>query len=494
VERRPDGSCHLIDLDSQNGTYLNEKKLAAYTPVLLTDGCRIRIVDIELVFRDPAVGLSVAPEDNSTVLGSIDDLSSHQLAGRVARPAEALRAILDVNRALGAGHELNDILGRVLDGLMAVFPRARRGFILTTEPDGSFPVRAVRHRDGTGEPPTLSRTIARKVLTDCEAVLISDATVDPGYKDLPSVSATLRTALCVPLPGHDGPVGMAQFDSRNDRDGFTAADLDLLAALAVPIGVAVENHRLLKVRASWAAAGRIQLALLPRHRPVVPGYTFWECYRPAQEVGGDLYDYIAVEPAGGAADGRWAVTVGDVSGKGIPAALVMAETCPEIRHLVRAGLSAPDVLARVSRRLVENGTEGFVTLVLTEIDPRSHSLTVASAGHMAPLVRRAGGALEEVGGAEAGLPLGAEPNASYRSMSTNLGAGDVAVLYSDGVTDALDRQSRRFGSARLRQALAEAPPGAVAAGEAIMSAVRDHAAGREQFDDITLVCFGRDAG
>jgi serine phosphatase RsbU (regulator of sigma subunit) len=494
VERRPDGSCHVIDLGSQNGTYLNEHKLAAYEPARLADGCRVRIVDTELVFHDPSVGLSVSPEDNSTVLGSIDDLSSHELAGRVARPAEALRATLDVIRALGAAAELNEILGRVLDGLMAVFPRAQRGFILTVEPDGSFPVRAVRHRDGPSDKPTLSRTIAQQVLAGGEALLISDATVDPNFKDLPSVSATLRTALCVPLPGHSGPVGMAQFDSRNDHDGFTKADLDLLAALAVPVGVAVENHRLLKLQASWAAAGRIQLALLPRRRPALAGYTFWECYRPAQEVGGDLYDYIAVEPPGTAADGRWAVTVGDVSGKGMPAALVMAETCPEIRYLVRAGLPLPDVLGRVSRRFVENCTEGFVTLILTEIDPRSHTLTVASAGHMAPLVRRAGGALEEIGGADAGTPLGADPSAVYRSTSTNLGAGDVVVLYSDGVTDALDRQGRRFGLARLKRALTEAPPGAAAAGETIMSAVRDHAAGREQFDDITLVCFGRDSG
>ena len=113
-----------------------------------------------------------------------------------------------------------------------------------------------------------------------------------------SVVSTFRTALCVPLPGHDGrPVGMVQLDRRTGKKGFKAGDLDLLAALAVPVGVAVENHWLLKERASWAAAREIQLSLLPRDRPEVPGYAFWECYLPTLEVGGDLYDYIKVEPA-----------------------------------------------------------------------------------------------------------------------------------------------------------------------------------------------------
>ena len=148
------------------------------------------------------------------MLGSIDDLSSIRLARRLAQPAEAFKAILDVNRALG-GADLNEMFGRVLDGLMAVFPRAERGFILTVEPDGTLPLRAVRRRGGPDETPSLSRTIARQVLEEAKAVLISDATLDSDYKSQQSVASSLRTALVVPLPGSDGkPVGMVQLDSR----------------------------------------------------------------------------------------------------------------------------------------------------------------------------------------------------------------------------------------------------------------------------------------
>jgi serine phosphatase RsbU (regulator of sigma subunit)/pSer/pThr/pTyr-binding forkhead associated (FHA) protein len=498
VERRPDGSCYLVDLDSQNRTYVDDRKLTPFQPVRLQDGSRIKVVDIELIFRDPTVRVRKRHEEHSTVLGSIDDLSSQRLAQRLQHPAEAFKAILDVNRALGSGSDLNEVLGRVLDGLMAVCPRAERGFILTVEPDGTLPLRASRPGTGAGVPPSLSRTIARQVLRRAKAVLISDVTMDPEYKDHPSVAFSLRTALAVPLPGNDGrPVGMAQLDSRGGDDSFTAADLDLLAALAVPIGVAVENHRLLRKQASWAAAGEIQLALLPRDRPEIPGYTFWECYRPALEVGGDLYDYIPIGSA--AADeprpGRWAVTVGDVAGKGMPAALMMAGIRPEIRHLVRAAVAPQEVLTRVNRHVFDSAVDArFITLVLAEIDPGSHRLTVANAGHPAPLIRRSAGAIEAVGEGESGLPLGVSPSGAYRATTVALEAGDVVVFYSDGGPDALDRQGERFGDDRFQRALAEAPPGAAAVGEAILAALRDFAAGRSQFDDITLVCFGPDAG
>jgi phosphoserine phosphatase RsbU/P len=496
VERRSDGSCHLVDLDSQNYSYVDDKKLMPFQPVRLRDGCRIKIFEHQLIFRDPTVGLRKDEEERSTVLGSIEDLSSIRLARRLAQPVEAFKAILDVNRALG-GTDLNEMFGRVLNGLMAVFPRAERGFILTVESDGTLPLRAVRRGDGSGETPSLSRTIARQVLEEGKAVLISDATLDSDYKSQQSVASTLRTALVVPLPGNDGkPVGMVQLDSRTDTERFTASELDLLAALAVPMGVAVENQTLLKKRASWAAAGQIQRALLPKARPDITGYSFWECYRPMEEVGGDLYDYIPVgSSATEAGESKgWAVVLGDVAGHGMPAALMMAGICPEVRHLVRAGVTPNEVLTRANYRVCNAEFDcRFVTLVLTELDPRSHRLTVANAGHPFPLVRRSGSTIEEVGRAESGTPLGIDGGRACRSVTVSLEPGDVVVLYSDGVTDARNRRDESFGEDRLRETLAQAPQSVAAVGEAILAAVREHSARRSQFDDITIVCFGRDA-
>ena len=96
------------------------------------------------------------------------------------------------------------------------------------------------------------------------------------------------------------------------------------------MAVAVENERLIRESHHWSAARHMQRALLPRHRPEIPGYAFWECYRPALEVGGDFYDYIRVPPKEQGGDSRWVVCLGDVSGKGMPAALMWAAVCPEI--------------------------------------------------------------------------------------------------------------------------------------------------------------------
>ena len=411
-----------------------------------------------------------------------------------------LQAVLEVNRALGGGGDLDEVTGRALDGLIAAFPRAECGFIVTAEPDGTLSIRAIRNRHGSVRPPTLSRTVLRLVLQEGTAVRVADMAVDERFMDSPSlVDAGVHSAPSVPLSDHDGrPIGLIQLDSRAHVGGFEAEDLELLAALAVPVGVAVENHRLLKERASWAAARHIQTALLPRRRPGAPGYAFWDYYRPAELVGGDLYDYISVEPGGGSAEAdrtRWAVAVGDVAGKGMPAALLMASICPEVRHLARAGVDPHEVLARVNRHVYDAVVEGmFVTLALAELDTRGHRMRVFNAGHMDPLVRRAGGRVEAVGRVGSGPPLGADPDSVYGADIVSLEPGDVVILYTDGVTEAMDRDGRMFGEVGLLRAVASAPEGIAQVGEAIVAAVRGHAVGRSQYDDITLVCFGRDPG
>ncbi len=497
IQLLPDGSYVLMDLDSQNGSHLGGKRLAPYQPVLLRDGDRIKIVEYELIFHQPGPVVHEPRDEGTTVLGSLHDLSSDHLVKRSKHPAGTLKAILDVVRALGGGTDLGEVLSRALDGLMELFPQAERGFIVMAEEDGSFPLAAYRRRQGHTSAPTLSRTIQDRVLGKGEAVLIKDITVDKVLSDEGSLASTIRSAICVPLRSHEcKTIGMVQLDRLGDSEHFQEQDRDLLAALALPIGVVVMNDRLLKEQASWAAAREIQRALLPRDRPHVAGYTFWECYRPAQVVGGDLYDYVAVEEQAGLSPGgkeRWAITLGDVAGKGMPAALVMAGICPEVRHLVRAGVPPVDVLSQVNRHVHDTGVDGrFVTLVIAMIDTRTHELTVATAGHPHMLIRRAGGLVEELGCEGTGLPLGVSRDATYRATQVPLQPGDVAVLFSDGVTDAMDHKSQCFGLNRLRMILAEAPTGVTGVGESILATVRDHFAGRSQFDDITIICFGRD--
>ncbi|MDG3006048.1 SpoIIE family protein phosphatase [Paludisphaera mucosa] len=498
VERRFDGSYRVVDLMSRNATHVDGVRLKPFEPTLVREGSRIRIVDFEFIFHEPAARVGGPSEvAKSTVLGSLDDLSSSSLVQRAADPAEALRGVLDVVKALGGASDLDERLARALEGLMSILPRAERGFVATAEIDGSLPLRAFRKVKGpVGRPPVLSRTIVEEVLRNGRALLIKDVFVDERFKDRESLSAAIRTAICAPLLGRDGrPLGLIQLDGASPMARFRDEDLDLLAALAVPIATVVENDRLLREQASWAAAAEIQRALLPRARPEVPGYTFWEFYRTAEDVGGDLYDYIRVEDpdAPPTAPTRWCVSLGDVAGHGMSAAILMAGVCPEVRLLARAGFPPEDVLAYVNRSCYDSGVVNrFVTMLLAEVDPGSHRLTVASAGHPSPLARRADGRVEALECPGAGTPLGVERDAAYEPSQFDMEPGEVVVLYSDGLVDAVDDLGGALGLERLRSLLARSDGGADQVGEAILGMLGQHLKDRPPLDDISIVCIGRE--
>lgn len=490
VFRRPEGF-FVEDRESRNRTFLEGVKLAPRTPTFLKDGVRIKICDHLLIFRLEAVKVE-ACDGGSTILGTLANLSSIDVVSSVGRPDEVLRAVLEINRNLGGTIELNEALGKTLDTLFAIFKEAESGFIVTKEADGELSPRAIRHRDGDPISLTLSQTALDHVMTRGEGLL----STDHKPLDLDDLSSNSRMILSVPMLDRSGQaIGIIQLVSRPGPVGFRADGLDLLAAVAVPIAVTVENNRLLRAQAEWAAAGEIQRALLPRRRPKASGYSSWEHYEPAQVVGGDYYDYLPLKPpipAEADAWSCWAVAAGDVVGKGMPAALLMSSLSSEVRHIVRIEPDPSMVVRQLNEHFFDAGIlESFITFLLVIVDSEAHRITVVNAGHPAPFVRRSSGRVEAIGEDEAGPPLGVILDHVYQSTTTDLGPGDVVLLFTDGVTDAIDAKYRPFGVAALRKALAQAPPEVAEVGEALLKAVRLHAAGRPQVDDIALVCFGR---
>ncbi len=178
----------------------------------------------------------------------------------------------------------------------------------------------------------------------------------------------------------------------------------------------------------------------------------------------------------------------------MPAALLSAAVCPEIRHAVRGGASPAEVLTRVNRHVYDGGLETrFVTMILAELDPQRHRLTLANAGHERPLIRRANGTVERLELPGSGLPLGVVADTVYAPTSLAIEPGELLVLHSDGLNDALDGQRRRFGPEQVVQTLSQGPASASLAGEALLEAVMRHADGAAPFDDLTIVCLGREA-
>src|SRR5215208_3565789 len=250
------------------------------------------------------------------------------------------------------------------------------------------------------------------------------------------------------------------------------------------MGLRLEQERIARERIEQEleVARGIQQASLPKEVPTLEGWRISPYYQPAREVGGDFYDFHVLSK------GRLGLVVGDATGKGVPAALVMSTTCGMLQLAARAsGPSSPsEVLEQVNETLFARIPQNmFVTCFYAILDPKSGSLSYANAGHDLPYLRRRGGDCEEL--RATGMPLGLMPGMSYEQKETILDAGEAALFYSDGLVEAHDPKGEMLGFPKLRALVAEhGEKGSLAdlLLEELYSFVGE---GWEQEDDITLL-------
>jgi serine phosphatase RsbU (regulator of sigma subunit) len=245
-----------------------------------------------------------------------------------------------------------------------------------------------------------------------------------------------------------------------------------------------EAHARERVEQELHVARRIQQASLPEAVPALEGWKIYPSYRPAREVGGDFYDFLELE------DGRLGLVVGDATGKGVPAALVMSTTCGMIRAVTQASDYSPgEVLQRVNEALATRiPANMFVTCFYGVLDPGTGSFSYANAGHDLPYVRR-GGYAEEL--MARGMPLGLMPGMGYEEKEIILGEGDRALFYSDGLVEAHNPEGAMFGFPRLQSLVAEHAQGEPLV-DFLMEELYSFTGKRwEQEDDITLVTLHR---
>jgi serine phosphatase RsbU (regulator of sigma subunit) len=234
-------------------------------------------------------------------------------------------------------------------------------------------------------------------------------------------------------------------------------------------------------------AGRVQRGIMPPV-PAAPGYEFFVHYQPAYAIGGDYYDFVHLP------HDRLAVVLGDVAGKGVPAAMMMAQFASETRHRVRLAPAPEAAAADLNGQLRAYDLEElFITLCLGVLELGPRRFSYCSAGHPHPLIRRADGRIEEHRPTGNGFALGIAPNAEYSQVSFDLEPGDVILVFSDGVTDARNAHGERYDSTekpRLRDRLRHAGDRPKAIGQSIIRHLEGFSNGHAQFDDITLICFG----
>ncbi len=350
---------------------------------------------------------------------------------------------------------------------------------------------------GSWEQP-VSMSVMGWLLMKQEVLNSPDLLADPRFPGLKNVATRVRAVLAAPLRVENRISGMLAVTNRTPGRVWTPEETQLLNIVASHSGDAIEKARLRaeaeekkhfeeeqkRYEREFAQAREIQMSLVPSQPLIVDPWEVHGRVIPARQVGGDYFDYFTLS------DGRFGVTIADVSGKGLAAALLMSNVQASLRAFCDGGLEIPDALHRVNRNLARHITPGkFITLFYGEVDTRRDVLRYSNAGHNYPLLRRLSGTLEELG--VGGVMLGPLEDAQYEMAEIPFARGDALLLYSDGISEAFDSRGNQFGDERL-QALWQTCCGQSSA-QAIDCLVKDVEKFRgsaAQSDDITAVVVG----
>ena len=270
----------------------------------------------------------------------------------------------------------------------------------------------------------------------------------------------------------------------------------MLASVACQAAVAVENAQLHEEAMGRLArerdldlAHKVQQGILPAAPPRVPGYDFFDFYEPANQVGGDYFDYVSLP------NSRLAVIVADVSGKGVPAALLMAKLSSEARFCLVTEADPASAMNRLNAIFARGGWEDrFVTTVMAVIDLAQHKVMISNAGHMAPLLRTTKGKVSAQGDEATGVPLGVDVDYVYEQYEFALEPGDLVAMFTDGVSEAMNEKGDLYTIERIEKQLAGKATGASSLGARVLEDVKKFVGTRDQSDDMCLICFGRADG
>ncbi len=497
-ERDGDDDWALRDLGSKNGTMLNGVKLADRTP--LKSGDRIAAGHLILIYDNPnarvvkpVVVFDAQSETTASTTAStiVSDLTGIFRAGAAPGPAETLAAT-HVSALIRAGNELagnrplQELFPFILD-LAIEAVKAGRGVLMTLE-HGELVARANK-----GEGFRISSAVRDRVLNTGVSVLVRDTSLDDALKERRSiVEQNIRTLMAVPLQTRDQIIGIIYVDSPSLAREFSRDDLNLLTVMANVAAIRIEQARFAEMEQARIVMAReldqaaeIQQRFLPSVAPAIRGLDLAGHNAPCRTVGGDYYDFF---PYG---ESRVAMVLGDVSGKGMPASLLMMGLQARVQVMIEEPQSLAEVVTRLNRITCANiPTNRFITLFFCILDGDTGELTYCNAGHNPPVIVRSTGEHEQLPGG--GPVVGILRTIEYKEYRAHLGPGDVLVIYSDGVTEAANPAGDEFDIDGL--AAAVTPHRSEAAANIISEinkAVLVFTAGAPQADDITLIAARR---
>jgi sigma-B regulation protein RsbU (phosphoserine phosphatase) len=484
------------DLGSKNGTLLNGTRITA--PETLSPGDRLIVGHLELTLVEEAASSSVVfvpgsgaeIEPAGTVMTRLADLMSSEATEQQVQPgtpdqrgqaftSPVVKVLLRAGRELANHRPLAELFPLLLD-LSIEAVGAERGVLLILE--GGRLVTKAAH----GEQFRISETVRDQVLQDKRSLLIKDMQQEEAIREQKSISAQqIQTLICVPLQTEDRVIGLIYVDSRSWVRPFLPDDLNMLTFLGNVAAIRIEQERFAQLERENEQAAVIQRRLLPGGPPAIAGLDVAGHNAPCRTVGGDYYDYIDYK------DGRIAVALGDVAGKGMEAALIMSNLHPRVQMLGEEPCDLAEFMSRLDKSLVSQlPLNRFVTFFFCLLDPQKDEMTYCNAGHNPPLIVTPSGELQAL--QPQGTMLGLLPEIGYTQKQIRFAEGDILAIFSDGVTEAARADDEEFGEDRLAQLLIEhreAP--AEETVQTVLKAVSVWTNDAPAEDDVTLVIVRR---
>jgi serine phosphatase RsbU (regulator of sigma subunit) len=521
--RRENGRHYIRDLESRNGTYVNGMRLSQKVP--LQNGDVVTLGDQQIRFVHDASGSVVLTETpvgldvEGTLVVSTEELLAaarakedtwdnlaggrggrtpmHSLAddsARILKQNQILSALSEASMALISNRPVNELLEFILELAFKVI-RAERGVLMLTTAGSGLSVEAVRTSDGknTSEEITFSRSIADKVVKEKVSILTKNALADPRFDRQQSIiSLGIRSAMCVPLWHDDNVTGLIYVDSLSRENSFNQDDLTLLSSLANVAAVKLENAKLVeemiekkRMERELELAGEIQQNSLPSQAPRLPGWDLVGTNTPCYTIGGDYFDFIE-RPNG------VALALGDVSGKGASAALMMMVLRATVHFACQRESDVLTILSQTNGVMFHNSPAQFyVTFFLGDLETATGKMRYVNAGHIPPILYRA--KTRSIERLEAGgTVLGLFAEAPFEAGEVVFAPGDMLLVFTDGLSEAWGQNEEEFGEDRMGALIRD--NASLAAGELeqkIQNEVEAFTAGARATDDRTIIIVKR---
>jgi sigma-B regulation protein RsbU (phosphoserine phosphatase) len=489
---RTDDRWTIRDLGSRNGTRVNGRE--AQLPLPVSAGDRVEVGHVLLSVSESRTGdatrFSTSEHVSSALKLNVNDVLQRS-TGTAADGVNVLHLLAQAGQLLVLQQPLGETCEAILGLVEAALPTSRLVILLKSAVTGELEQAAARYRGGRAEEPlALSQTIIKNVLSENTAVITGDAANDPRFLGQHSIIAhAIHSAMAVPLFDNQNVLGILYADSTDPRVVYGQRQLEVLTLLANMAAVKITNVRLheseqvrQRMALELATATRIQVNLLPEP-PRLPG---WRCHARLEacyEVGGDLYDLHVRE------DGTLVVLVGDVSGKGMGAALLMAGTLQSARVLYDECRGPLQFVKRLNSSVHRSSESGsFVTVFVGWLEPESGLLRYVNAGHPYPHLVLRGKARTL---SSTGIPVGMMPQWDWKEAEVVVQNGETLAVFSDGVSEA-EREKELFGFARVAEALIEAEREDLPAlADHLIERVDAFADGPHRTDDVTLLLLRR---